>query len=781
MKTHCREGSALAVALVLLACAGIVLMAVFTHAMMASRYAAAVVTRARLAGAAQSVIEMYKGEIKRQFSLYMCKRDVHVGINCADALPWFEEVTSSRSLVSVGKGGCVATRPAVTNYNGCAVYLHAAKTTWGHGPGSIVLVATAESGGENVTIAEMARIVDPNPSRSQVFEYAYFVNNFGWMNGTSIIINGDMRANGDMSIAGSIVNGEIWAAPTAEVGADGEILLSYIRSGYSSVYPSIWARDYYWSNAGNSARPTSPTYSGANAPLWDGGFNAPSSTLTLNSSALSDTTSAAHRYLHEEADPLPMPFLSDLSDYREYAEALREDGGPATSTLKYRETTVNPATGALVAGAKKTITVCNYTADDDVNTQTANEMIKSAAAGPSGNAANGDQGALVLVGTASDPIEIDGPVIVASDVIIMGYVKGQGTIYSGRNIHVVGDIVYVNPPNWNHPDTNPEATAESNKSKDLVSLMAKGCVVVGNCTSSSWKSSIESYIDQSSDYTRAYYCDDNDTSIGYPSSQYKFNSNYTAQTLNQAELPKHYDCAYAVPVTWTKTETLRNGVVQSTSYSSASYSTPVLKPLDNPYTGTRNLTAETMNNLYTEQVTSSTSTRRVTKCTAYEVIGNSTTAHASGVNSYMSRSVSKPSSYYNLGARYYDTLCGDWVLNAVAQNGNSYVFGSGTGAGVARLNAVIYDNHGTFGQVGRSGANFTLNGSLICRDEALVGVSGLGKLIFNWDMRLKESGSEGVGNDKLSLPVGSGKPRTLIWQLVPPTWNPNFATGGGGV
>ena len=62
MKTHCREGYALAVALVLLACAGIVLMAVFTHAMMASRYAAAVVTRARLAGAAQSVIEMYKGQ-----------------------------------------------------------------------------------------------------------------------------------------------------------------------------------------------------------------------------------------------------------------------------------------------------------------------------------------------------------------------------------------------------------------------------------------------------------------------------------------------------------------------------------------------------------------------------------------------------------------------------------------------------------------------------------------------------------------------------------------------
>lgn len=91
-----------------------------------------------------------------------------------------------------------------------------------------------------------------------------------------------------------------------------------------------------------------------------------------------------------------------------------------------------------------------------------------------------DYGALVLIGTESQPIEINGPVIIPSDVITRGYVKGQGTIYSGRNIHIVGDIKYKNPPSWNNKSTS----GSDNKNKDLLGLMAKGNIVLGNYTDS---------------------------------------------------------------------------------------------------------------------------------------------------------------------------------------------------------------------------------------------------------------------------------------------------------
>lgn len=55
---------------------------------------------------------------------------------------------------------------------------------------------------------------------------------------------------------------------------------------------------------------------------------------------------------------------------------------------------------------------------------------------------------LVLIGTSAAPIVIDGPVVTAGDVIIRGYVTGTGTLYAGRNVHIIGDIRYLDPPFW---------------------------------------------------------------------------------------------------------------------------------------------------------------------------------------------------------------------------------------------------------------------------------------------------------------------------------------------
>ena len=39
----------------------------------------------------------------------------------------------------------------------------------------------------------------------------------------------------------------------------------------------------------------------------------------------------------------------------------------------------------------------------------------------------------IAVSVTQFPIVIDGPVVVERDVVISGYVTGQGTIYAGRN------------------------------------------------------------------------------------------------------------------------------------------------------------------------------------------------------------------------------------------------------------------------------------------------------------------------------------------------------------
>ncbi len=58
--------------------------------------------------------------------------------------------------------------------------------------------------------------------RSGVFDYTYFINNYGWMEGfgpNDLVVNGDMRSNGDFTISdGSpTINGSVYAAQNQEL------------------------------------------------------------------------------------------------------------------------------------------------------------------------------------------------------------------------------------------------------------------------------------------------------------------------------------------------------------------------------------------------------------------------------------------------------------------------------------------------------------------------------------------------------------------------------------
>jgi hypothetical protein len=161
--------------------------------------------------------------------------------------------------------------------------------------------------------------------------------------------------------------------------------------------------------------------------------------------------------------------------------------------------------------------------------------------GPSGDASLADKGVLVLEGTQSKPIVINGPVVVESDVIIKGYVTGQGTIYSSRNIHIVGNIQYVNPPNWADKKA---LSGSGNATKDLLCLAARGNIVMGDCTSSSWLDTSLKKVLTQAPYVQPYECakethEDgtwkawSDGDIGYPKTTTpgpndKFAGNYTA-------------------------------------------------------------------------------------------------------------------------------------------------------------------------------------------------------------------------------------------------------------
>ena len=459
-------------------------------------------SRCRLA--AISGIEYAKTAIQAGFDAHTGGGNaisVKVDTKSGVAYNWFDTVSADGR--TIGDTDQV-TLVAATNIDGCVVYPavgrkveHTANVSLAYVPVVATAVYTAPDGlRATSTIQEYVLFAT---GQSHVFDYAYFVNNYGWMSGSGIVINGDMRANGNVSLSGSVVNGYVYAAVNDLLGVDGAVSLSNS--------PKIYNASKYRSSVTNRARPTNPpsdSYDGT----WAGGYEAPSSSTTITKNLVSTT---GDYIISEGEDALPMPYVSNMKDYVEYAI---EEGG----RLTYPTTTYTDASGTTRTLAGGTVSA-HYSG-----------------AGPSGDATLADNGALVLVGTQSNPIVISGPVVVDNDVIIKGYVSGQGTIYSGRNIHIVGSIQYVNAPSWSHPDSDPESTREKNQSADLLGLVAKGNIVVGNETTTSWHNSIDKYISATGGTFQKHYCDDYDIEIGYPDSSTLFTAGYNVTEVTGSKL-----------------------------------------------------------------------------------------------------------------------------------------------------------------------------------------------------------------------------------------------------
>ena len=482
------KGFVLIFSLVLALCVGVILAGTIGYVSYAARQSAVSATRSCCRLAAMSAIEKVKEDVYLAFKRRMGNKSV-LGIHVYD---WF---TTGWSATTVGSDGfrvdfdtSVASLrtnekfPALTDLR---VRLRSAPVNDGN-RALVTFFATASrttGNGIPVSVTIVERVAF-GVDRSKVFDYAYFVNNYGWFEGSTITANGGVRANGDMSLSQSPkVNGDVYAAVNTDLGVPGDITNGTGTMDNKSTYRS----SQYGTT--DRARPLQKSPD-------DGGYDAPEQV------APRDLTNRLHANLAEGID---MPWISGLNEYIEYGKELKSSLSQGGTYYINNATPGDPNYGYYQG------------------------------TGPSGDATLPDNHALVLEGTRANPIRINGPVVVSNDVVIKGYVTGQGTIYSSRNIHIVGNIQYVNSPNW----ANKEAAAgNGNSTKDLLCLAAKGNIVMGDCTSSSWLDNTLKKVLTQQPYVQPYYCaqaDDGswiDGDIGYPKAgdaHYpKFAGNYTA-------------------------------------------------------------------------------------------------------------------------------------------------------------------------------------------------------------------------------------------------------------
>ena len=410
---------------------------------------------------AQSAMEDAKVNIYSNFINYSSTT-----LNNMLAFNWFTTWNSS----SLGQTYVYQAPQGAAYSNATITITIIAVTNSGFLTRDVVLQCRATSASWSGLVRGVQETVRYQMVRSPIFNHAYFINNFGWLYGSGITVEGDVRANGNVAFqSGPKINGDAYASSNAVLGAAGTITGTWNHDSLSS----------YQSNSSlTNARPATPVTAGG--PAWDYGYDAICTGLQYQA-------------------VLTMPYLGDLDDYKTLATNFNGSIKQGTNVL------VNKV----------------YTG-----------------VGPSGVAGAADQGCLMLSGTATNPIVVSGPVVVTGDVIIKGTIKGQGMIYAGRNVHIVSNLTYSTPPVWPKPDNNPSQTAIDTGNADMVGLAAKGNIILGNYTQSSWLSAVSSYMKPT--FTQPYTTDPSDATNGYGNAgnNYTFAGDYTAYDGGYELTPK---------------------------------------------------------------------------------------------------------------------------------------------------------------------------------------------------------------------------------------------------
>ena len=335
----------------------------------------------------------------------------------------FSAKMSNVTGVTTGGGGSSNDPRVITlpSGNGSAWVASVVNTDPGDilAPRRLTIEATATVGGVTKRVRAIYEI---SLGASSIFQYAYFVNNYGWFDisgSNRIYLRGEARANGDLAFTGSTsriyVDGDLYASKNAELinpktgkAAAGTITGDPNQTSSQSSYWNSCTSDPCNYHAG---RPTlNVTF--PNQPAIGG-------TLKTLKSGYGWDSDNPQQVRNEAQATQPIPYLGDLSLYKTLATQKN-------STLTYYDQKTKQT---------KTVAQVYYGPDGVPNTSDDNDPI-------------------ILVGTSSRPIKLNGPVVIPGDVIIKGVVSGRGTIYAGRNVHVVGETKYKNPPHWRRLERN---------------------------------------------------------------------------------------------------------------------------------------------------------------------------------------------------------------------------------------------------------------------------------------------------------------------------------------
>lgn len=307
-------------------------------------------------------------------------------------------------------------------------------------------------------------------TRSAVFDYAYFVNNYGWMYGFSgeqLVMNGDSRSNGDFEFRyGSggppVFNGTIMASPNEKLSprAQGRIILpsgtqtprQWSNTDYAiRALTNPWMRQAYDSTIHGAVG--SSTFN-----LWrDYLYNAQGQMVNGSSfGAVLADVNGTRDFSNRTLDPRPtselvLPDLNDLNYYINLSQTWRNP------KATYSDGLPNP----------------NY--NQPAYIEVWNPQRNRYERVDTNGVVNGS---VALIGYQNRPIRIHGPITITQDVVIRGYIEGQGTIYAGRNVHIVGDVIYKNPPDFRGSVLN--AVLSTNERKDALGLAARGSIMMGN-------------------------------------------------------------------------------------------------------------------------------------------------------------------------------------------------------------------------------------------------------------------------------------------------------------
>jgi hypothetical protein len=314
-------------------------------------------------------------------------------------------------------------------------------------PRDITIESKATVGGITKRLRAVYRM---EMGMSDIFRYAYFLNNYGWLDvrgSTNVYINGEIRANGDLDITTDSYNGsgeankirlqgDIYASinPSLTNPITGQVAAGRINGQTNPALVTGDPIEYAtWESYRSVKHSTFPRARPARRLVENGKPVIGGIPVVLPTGEGYDTDYAEQRKLTQQSTQ-DIPYLGNLTMYQDLAAA---HNGGAGSTLTYN-----------LPGANGT-----YGDGDDVPitlTATYNKAL-----GPDQVGGTPDDGSpLIVVGTAGRPIVIDGPVVVPGDVIIRGVMSGRGTIYAGRNIHVVGSTTYLNGPTWPSVERN---------------------------------------------------------------------------------------------------------------------------------------------------------------------------------------------------------------------------------------------------------------------------------------------------------------------------------------